>query len=410
MMDIRDKLRQFESISNLPSQKSKNRMLKQKVRGLGEEVSNDFGTCLRIRTDYPTSHCHGKISLDTFREVDSSIFSWIGNDSSFNDVDFSQTIFIDTETTGLAGGAGTVPFLVGVGYFQDNQFILDQYFMRDYDEERALLSFVADYIRPEIPLITYNGKGYDAHVLSSRWTLSRMPVNILTAPHLDLLYPVRRLWRRRLSDCSLGHVETMILAFQRVGDVPGFLIPSLFFDFLRSGDFKLLEPVFAHNRWDILTLVCLGGLIGHIFQDPIHTLNHPADFFSLGRAMDRLGKNKIAIQCYREALEAVQLENNWLEIARHLGFILKREKRWDEAVDIWQSILERHPGQIEVYEELAKYYEHHVNVYDKAIEMVTRALDRIQIVRELQDAYSASFWEKSLIYRMKRLERKNTRG
>lgn len=405
-MDLRDKLRHFESIANLPSQKTKKDSPKTRATGPGEAVINPFGTCLRIRTQYPVSHLHGRIPLHQFNDVDSSIFELVGKDTALNQVDFSRAIFLDTETTGLAGGAGTVPFLVGLGYFQEGHFIIDQYFMRDYDEEHALLAFVADHIQSGGPLVTYNGKGYDVHVLLSRWTLARMAVDIACVPHLDLLYPVRRLWKRRLRDCSLINVEKTILHCQRVNDVPGFLIPGLFFDFLRTASYPSLEPVFEHNRLDILSLVCLTGLMGSIFHNPLEILSDSDDFFSLGRSMENSGQNTFSIQCYRKALETVQQEKNWLEIAMHLGLTLKREKAWTEAVAVWQAILERRPDKIEVYEELAKYYEHRTRAYEKAIEFVIRAIERIQVVQELRDDLSMIFWKDRLAYRLNRLEMK----
>jgi len=406
-MDLRNKLRQFEPIANLPSQKPKKVYLKQQHQDHpGEVVANDFGTCLRIRTSYPVNHAHGKIILKTFHEIDQPIFGMMGKDPSFNHIDFNRAIFLDTETTGLAGGAGTVPFLVGLGYFRDKNFVIDQYLMRDYHEERAMLSFVSDHIQSAGALVTYNGKGYDAHVLSSRWILARMAVDIHFMPHLDLLYPVRRLWKRRLIDCSLGNVEKEILQFQRHGDVPGYLIPSLFFDFLRTSNYHTLNPIFTHNRWDILSLVALAGLMGTVFQNPLETLSHPADVFSLGRAMENSTKGMAAIQCFQKALSTVQRDDNWQEIAWHLGRVYKREENWNEAIKIWKSILERSPDKIETYEEMAKYYEHQIKQFDKAIAIVTRALERIQIVQELRGDFSHIFWKEKLEYRLKRLEHK----
>ncbi|MCJ7812676.1 ribonuclease H-like domain-containing protein, partial [bacterium] len=240
-MDLKDKLRQFESNFQAPELHIGERKcadVDQFVRG--EEVTNTCGSYFRSVTVFPEDHRHGEISLNLIWESDPAVFCLVGKDESFSHVDLRKVLFIDTETTGLAGGVGTLPFMVGMGYFTDEGFQVEQLLMRDYDEEQAVLWAVRDRLEHCDMLVSYNGKCYDMNILSSRFTLARMENPAVDLPHLDLLFPVRRLWRRRISDCSLSNVERAILGFFRESDIPSYLIPGLYFDYLRSRDGRLL--------------------------------------------------------------------------------------------------------------------------------------------------------------------------
>jgi uncharacterized protein YprB with RNaseH-like and TPR domain len=151
-------------------------------------------------------------------------------------------------------------------------------------------------------IVSYNGKCYDMNLLASRFTLSRMKNPAVDTPHLDLLFPVRRLWRRRIGDCSLSNVEKTILGFERENDIPGFLIPSIYFEYLRTKNGRSLASVFQHNRWDIIALAALAGLTGQIHEAPLEKLSHPVDLYSLGRTFESMSQSESAIVCLKEAI------------------------------------------------------------------------------------------------------------
>jgi uncharacterized protein YprB with RNaseH-like and TPR domain len=406
-MDLREKLRQFESDFE-PERREASRKERTDIDLVveGEVVSNAYGRFFRSVTDYPEDHHHGRIRLNLLADTNPEIFGLVGRDEALTGVDLRKAVFLDTETTGLAGGAGTVPFLVGLGYFSDDGFHIDQLFMRDLDEEHAVLHAVRERLKNCEALVSYNGKAYDLNILASRFTLSRMENPVRDLPHLDLLFTVRRLWRRRIIDCSLSNVEHNILDFRRLGDIPGYLIPSLYFEYLRSRDGRLLEPVFTHNRWDIITLVALAGLAGKIYQSPHEHLDHPLDILSLGKALERLFRLEEAAVCFRSALNSPMEPETREEVLRHLGFSLKRLGRWENAARVWEHMIETASHRIMPYEELAKYYEHRVGDFERATEVVLRALDRIRLMEELRSGLNFREDRRDLEYRLARLRRR----
>lgn len=406
-MDLREKLRQFESDFQPGRRETSRKEYADIDRYVeGEVISNEYGSFFRSVTDYPEDHQHGRIRLNLLADTNPEIFGLVGKDEALTGANLRKAVFLDTETTGLAGGVGTVPFLVGLGYFSDDGFRIDQLFMRDLDEEHAVLHAVRERMENCEALVSYNGKAYDLNLLTSRFTLSRMENPVQDLPHLDLLFTVRRLWRRRIIDCSLSNVEQNILDFQRLGDVPGYLIPSLYFEYLRSRDGGLLEPVFTHNRWDIITLVVLAGLAGKIYQSPHEHLDHPLDLLSLGKALERLFRLEEAAVCFRSALNSPMEPETREEVLRHLGFSLKRLGRWENAVKVWEHMIETASRRVMPYEELAKYYEHRAGDFERATEVVLRALDWIRLMEELRPGLNFREDRRELEYRLARLKRR----
>ncbi|MEZ4522811.1 MAG: ribonuclease H-like domain-containing protein [Thermomicrobiales bacterium] len=163
-------------------------------------------------------------------------------------------IYIDTETTGLSGGTGTYAFLIGLGWFEPSGFRVRQYFMRHPGEEIALLGYVARHINEFDGLTTFNGRSFDMPLIETRFRMHRLEY---AAPgdHLDLLHPARSIWKHRLESCSLGTLEQEILGVVRESDAPGWLIPSIYFNYLRTRAVHDLGPVIEHNRHDI----CVAG-------------------------------------------------------------------------------------------------------------------------------------------------------
>lgn len=406
-MDLRDKLKQFESDFRTPvSQVHKRQFADVDHFVSGEEVINKYGKYFRSVTVYPESHLHGEVSLNLIRESDPSIYGLVGKDESLSQVDVGKALFIDTETTGLAGGTGTLPFMIGIGYFTDRGFQVEQLLMRDYDEEHAVLHAVQERLAHCDMLVSYNGKCYDMNILSSRFMLNRIENPAMDLPHLDLLFAVRRLWRRRIGDCSLSNVEREIIRFFRENDIPGYLIPGLYFDYLRSRDGKLLESVFTHNRWDIVTLVALTALMGQIYQSPQNYLSHPLDLLSLGKTFGNMFKHEEAVVCFREALNYPEKSEEREEILRLLGFFLKRRGEWDRAIKVWEYIIRDYPHRIYAYEELAKYLEHRERNFERAVEVVERALDQVRMVDVLHPEMKIGTNKRNLEYRLARLWRK----
>jgi uncharacterized protein YprB with RNaseH-like and TPR domain len=410
-MDLKEKLRQFEPgfrPSEGPLITCLNGDIHRYVRG--EEVANEYGCYFRSRTIVPVCSIHGRIPLGYFPMADPALFRLIGKDEQLEGVDVRKSLFLDTETTGLAGGTGTVPFLVGLGYFSEDQFCVEQFFMRDYNEEHAMLHGIVDRLKKCTVLISYNGKAYDLSVLRSRFILARMDPFFLDLPHLDLLFTARRLWRRRLGDCSLLNIERSILKFHRSGDISSYLIPGLYFDYLRSRDAASLKAVFQHNVWDIVSLSALAGLAGKIYQNPSDILEHPMDLFSLGNTFARMNRFQDAAVCFQGALKHPLEKDESEAVMQSLGFTLKRLGRWTEAAEVWREMIDTFTHALLPYEELAKHFEHRKRDYEKAVAVVGKGLDRIGMLEALHPEARSKTGRENLEYRLRRLKNKRLKN
>ncbi len=406
-MDLVHKLRRHESELRLFRENEKPVSDSEIGRFVpGNETVNSAGRFFKSEQVFQAGHVHGRVPIDLLFETPAPVFSLVGKDAALADLDFNKTVFLDTETTGLAGGTGTVPFLIGLGIFTGDGFRIEQFFMRDYDEERAVLTALQERLGSFRFLVSYNGKGYDLGLLSTRFTLARMVNPAEALPHLDLLHTARRLWKRRLGDCSLGSIERSVLGFVRENDVPGFIIPSLYFEYLRTRNAENLTPVFRHNQWDILALAALAGLSGRIHHHPADHLDHPLDFLSLGRAMENLFRLEEAAACFRKALDHPLEPDEKEEVLLHLGSAWKRLGEWDKAVQVWEYVVENASFSVFPYEELAKYHEHRVGDFQKALSWTQRALDRIGLICELNPDLFMDEDKRDLEIRLKRLKRK----
>ena len=372
----------------------------------GEEVTNDFGSYFKSITQYSEDEIYGTGYMQALKIPDGKGFALAGKDENLLDFSYKKALFIDTETTGLAGGTGTLPFLIGIGSFSDNQFIIEQYMMRDYDEETAVLKALEPRFKQAEYIVSYNGKSYDLNIICTRLILNRIVNYLNDLHHFDLLYTVRRIWGPRLQDCSLINVEREILNFYRDDDIPGYMIPHIYFKYIKSGNGKNLDQVFRHNRLDILTLAVLAGRTANIYLDPEKCLEYPRDFASIARSYESLGELDKAALCYKKAIQNEHFQSDREQILYRLGFLYKRRLLWRQANDIWDYIISNYTDSLTAYEELAKYYEHKKRDFRKASEIVNKALKRIEIREELKGGFQYVPTRAAFEYRLKRLKRK----
>ncbi len=283
--------------------------------------------------------------------------------------------FLDIETTGL-GGTGCYAFMVGAARYEEQRLHLTQFLMRDPAEEAAMLTALADFVRPCQGLVTFNGKGFDVPVLEMRYRLNRMPSPLAGLAHLDLLPLARRLWRDRLASRALGALETHILGLPRSSqDVPGWLIPQMYIEYLRNGDARPLKSVFYHNETDVLSMVALLGLIAGQLSDPLHSATHPLDLVAMGKMHEALGELDRAISLYRQGIDGGLPAETHHKVVKRLAAIYKRQEAWAQAVTLWEQAANN--GQIYACIELAKYYEHREKTYAPAIHWVEQAIARV---------------------------------
>lgn len=254
-----------------------------------------------------------------------------------------RTIFIDLETTGLSGGAGTVAFLVGCGFFDLGAFQVRQFLLTSYASERALLAAVADFFDGADLIVTYNGKTFDVPVMETRWLFHRMDMPFGGVPHFDMLHPARRLWKARAETmeegCRLSTLERTLFNVARVGDVPGFEIPGRYFQFLRSGDPRPLEPVLEHNRLDLVSLAAVMARAVRLTREGHASCRDCAEALALGKVFERAEINDRAEACYRCAAESDAVEIRGEALYR-LGLRLRRDRRFVEAAAIWREVLQ----------------------------------------------------------------------
>lgn len=329
--------------------------------------------------------------------------------SALSGIPQDRWVFLDTETTGLAGGTGTYAFLVGIAQRMNNNLRIDQYFMRGYDDERSLLEAVGERLAEAQLIVTFNGKAFDLPLLETRFRLARLAPPIQHLAHLDLLYPARQLWHARLGTVRLAELERQVLCRKREGDIPSELIPQIYFDYLRRGDPVPLAEVFRHNRYDVCALVALLARLADVVHATIETAPaEPLDLFGLSRLLERRGLVDRAREFYERTLELGLPAEQEPAALRRLAALSKRLRDYRRAADLWQRWAEcdLHSMQPEI--ELAIFHEHRTRNYPAALAATRRALAKLRRVTALaaMDRDSLFRHRKRLEHRLARLERK----
>ncbi len=380
----------------------------------GEEVETPFGVGFYIEERYPLDHVHGHSPLAILLHHNRTAAAQMA--SAGEEVDASQTepfdlsraLFIDTETTGLGGGAGVLAFLIGAGYFEDDAFVLRQYFLRDPSEEIAALHHLADWSEGFDGLVSFNGRGFDVPLLQTRSILCRLRLLILDAPHLDLLPLSRRIWRGRFESCALGSLERHVLGVQRSqDDVMSWLIPDLYRQYLRGGDNGEMRQVLYHNSMDILSMVVLAERLCRLFADPLAEDVDPRERVALASLFEALDLRERAEATYRAALDG------WLPLdaqhlcLRRLAALLKRQDRRSEAVPLWIQWAMEDESRVEAHVELAKFYEWHEVELEKALAWTKQALS---VVARWPRGLPRDQVRAELNHRRARLERKTSKN
>jgi len=368
----------------------------------GRFQSTRLGETFVFEQTYPAGYRHGRALLGLAPHLD-ALAAW-AQDPRLLELPRQAYAFLDTETSGLAGGTGTYTFLVGVGRYTAEGFHLAQFFMRDPAEEPAQLAALTEFCQPCRGLVTFNGKAFDAPLLNTRYVTNGEIFPLGSAAHLDLLPLARRLWRDRLPSRALGYLEMAILGITRTGeDVPGWLIPSIYFDYLRSGDARPLKSVFYHNALDVLSLAALLSHVAQLLDDPLHAaVEHGLDLIALGKLFEEMEQVETAIQLYERGLERELSEEAYWEATQRLSFVHKRRDNLAAAVECWREAADG--GQIYAHIELAKFYEHRLRDYEAAAQWTRAALERVNAPEFPLQARRE--WLADLEHRLARLRRK----
>lgn len=344
----------------------------------GQVHKNAWGEFFLARQALPFGRPYGKYRIGDLTTADLSPLDLLMEGAVLPEA--GQLVYLDTETTGLAGGTGTLAFLIGVGAVEGSTFVVRQFFLRDYPEEKAALAALAEALEPFQGVVTFNGKTFDIPLLETRYALARMKSPFSRMVHLDALHPARRLWRLRLESCRLTELEGAILGIAREGDVAGSEIPEIYFDYLRTGNAQGLQPVFYHNALDVVTLAALVVELARILGDADHrTLTSSLDLFSLSRILERARATERSVATCQQALakglpECIEARALWQLAAQH-----KRQRQHDLAVGLWNELARREaPFAIRALEQLAIYYEHRRRDADSALQFTAVAIERLR--------------------------------
>jgi uncharacterized protein YprB with RNaseH-like and TPR domain len=318
---------------------------------------------------------HGSIEISSLAALPEDLLAQLSG-GAIAHAHPSRWAFLDTETTGLAGGTGTYAFLVGVGSIEESGFRLRQFFMRDYGEEPSLLARLSEYLAQFEVLVTYNGKAFDQPLLETRFRMARARHPFDRLEHLDLLFGARRLWKLRLESCRLVDLENRILGFERQGDLPGEMIPYYYFEYLRTHQALRLVPIFHHNALDILSLACLTAIVPFAFRSPGDAaLRHGADFIGLARWLLQSERHDEALRLLRRAVDLGLPDDLLFRSLWDIAALEKRAGREPAALVVYTDLAaSRNPYRARALEELAKYYEHRERRYPMALEFTRTAL------------------------------------
>lgn len=340
----------------------------------GVEVQTPAGAHFEATRSWPRHQRYGSVDIADLQAMPLDNLAAI-TQGEIGDVDPRRIAFLDTETTGLAGGSGTYAFLIGAGAITDRGFELKQFFLRDYADEPSQLTALAEYLEPFEVLATYNGKTFDQPLLETRFRMTRQKSPFTRLRHLDLLHGARRLYKLQFASCRLVELEHQLLGVERNGDVPGNLIPLLYFEYLRTKDAHRLASIFEHNAYDILTLACLTGIIPRAFHAPLEVpLHRGAEMVGLARWLRAAGRNDEACALFRRGIEAGLKDDLMWRTLYDSALLEKKCGRLEAALALFTELTTAaNPHQAQALEEVSKHYEHKQKNFRLALEFAEQA-------------------------------------
>ena len=342
----------------------------------GSEVETPVGRHWEMEKLYARHRRHGSMDISDLSELPGNLLDPISN-GRIADAPPATWAFLDTETSGLIGGAGTFAFLIGVGRITPEGFYVRQFFMREHAEEPSLLHALAEHLKHFRILITYNGMSFDRPLLETRFRLTRTPQPFGEMEHLDLLFGARRLWKLRFDSCRLVELESQILGVERQGDLPGEMIPYVYFEYLRTQAADRLIPIFHHNAIDILTLACLTGIVPWAFHSPENArLSHGAELAALARWFRQAHRHEQALGLFRRAVDRGLSDELLFRTMWDIALLEKKLGNETAAIVVLNDLAAcRNVFRLSALEALAKYYEHRQRDPARALALTLQALE-----------------------------------
>lgn len=369
----------------------------------GRDIPTVYGQAFLTEREFPLDYQHGVIQLCSSGEMD-ILARWSAT-PRISGPGKKNIVFLDTETSGLAGGTGTYAFLVGIGYQAETGFHLTQFFMRDPGQETPLLAALDQWLAGFDVIVTFNGKSFDVPLLNTRFVMNGFTTPFNRFEHVDVLQIARKLWRDRLPSRALGELEKEIVRFYRTtDDIPGWMIPQIYFDYLHNGDARPLSGIFYHNAIDILSLAALFGRIGEMLKDPIQNASeYGLDLAAIARLYEEMGMLEEAVGLYERSLNLGDLPEPFLlKTMERYALLRRRQQDWGKAVQLWQKAAEY--GHLAACIELSKYYEHRERNFTEALDWARKAL--LALDYSGSNLYSVKAIERDIQRRIGRLYQK----
>jgi hypothetical protein len=373
----------------------------------GEIRSTALGSHYFIHAVYPEDHFHGKVRLSRLSSADIAVLmSLMHGNGSVPERD--RIIFLDTETTGMQGGTGMCPFLVGLGYFAGEDFHMIQFFIRDFDEEPSMLLALEELLEPFELVVTYNGAAFDIPLLETRFTLARLDSPFAAkrkrdsaqpqgnVSHFDLLFTARKLWRNGHGSCRLTALEREMISFMRGPDIPGSMIPRAYFDYLQQRPSAAFRSVFTHNVYDVMSLAALTvHACDRVMMEPA-ALDDPLDLYSLGRVLESSPDWTKSIRLYEMALAGGVPDPMRQKVLEDLAVMYRRAGEHGRAREICEELTRYPEFSMVGYEGIAIYHERVARDFDAALQVLEEGLSRAESKR----------WKTLLKARWDRLQQK----
>ena len=327
---------------------------------------------------YSLNDSYRKVRLTEWRQVEPKTLALLSGDERFLHVDPTKLLFFDTETTGIAGGTGTLPFMLGFGFLAGDSFQVRIFVLKDLNREGEFLEAVDRFLDENgfSALVTFNGRSFDLPLMETRYILQHMRCPMLGLPHLDFLFPARTIWRNTYDSRRLGYLGEMLLGISRSDDIDPSEIPALYFSFLRSNEFALLESVIEHNSLDLVGLSAV-VLLGARYLEDYSLTSDEGEILGLGIIYEKAGWIERASDFYRIARENSSRDGVFSQAVKRLSIILKKQKLYGEAIDLWRILSEKNDA--DAFRELSVHYEHRERKYQDALAVVEMAFERLDL-------------------------------
>jgi uncharacterized protein YprB with RNaseH-like and TPR domain len=362
----------------------------------GIEQTTPYGAHFQRCLSYDAEHYHGRVRLGRFLCSDLELLVKVMR-HEVRVPARDAIVFLDTETTGIQGGTGTCPFLVGLGYFDGEGWTIEQFFIRDFDEEQSMLYALQQRLSRFQLVVTYNGASFDIPLLESRFVLARLDNSFETMTHLDMLTSSRRLWRNGYGSCRLASLEARVATFMRGPDVPGAAIPRAYFDYLRGKYSPVIRGVFTHNAHDIASLAALTVCACDSITLPPAAFDEPLNVFSIAKVFEHTTEWKKAVAFYDRAIQGGLPAPQARKAKESLVGLYRRSGEHERSLSYCRQLMAEDEFSFVAYEGAAMYYERIDRNSRQALEIVEAGLSR------LDDNPRSRRWRTGLQTRRERL-------